>query len=185
LYLKIVFADSRKSIATTSTNESLPGSDHDKYTMSYDNDKKENEATMRVNFSGEEKRCDDSGGGSDGGVGGDGAPGRRYAEKGEEKEEVVNVEKPRRNLKRRSIDSNRQLSYSTVADLRGMSKLVDVRRYCPPIPPLLPPFRTHTKALLSSREVSTLAAPYFFSSSYVHTLSSLGGERMRADVWAV
>lgn len=36
--------------------------------MSYDNDKKENEATMRVNFSGEEKRCDDSGGGV-GGVG--------------------------------------------------------------------------------------------------------------------
>ncbi|KYN21824.1 hypothetical protein ALC57_05807 [Trachymyrmex cornetzi] len=70
-----------------------------------------------------------NGGGSDGGVGGDGAPGRRYAEKGEEKEEVVNVEKPRRNLKRRCIDSNRQLSYSTAADLRGMSRLVDVRRY--------------------------------------------------------
>ncbi|KYQ57427.1 hypothetical protein ALC60_03388 [Trachymyrmex zeteki] len=81
--------------------------------------------TMRANFSGEEKRCDDGGGGgSDGGVGGDGAPGRRYAEKGEEKEEVVNVEKPRRNLKRRCIDSNRQLSYSTAADLRDMSRLI-------------------------------------------------------------
>lgn len=115
---------------------SLPGGEHDKYTMSYGNDEKENEATMRANFSGEEKRCDDGGGGgSDGGVGGDGAPGRRYAEKGEEKEEVVNVEKPRRNLKRRCIDSNRQLSYSTAADLRDMSRLVDVRRYRPAIPP--------------------------------------------------
>ncbi|EGI70131.1 hypothetical protein G5I_00888 [Acromyrmex echinatior] len=69
-------------------------------------------------------RSDDNGGGSDGGVGGDGAPGRRYTEKGEEKEEVVNVEKPRRNLKHRCIDSNRQLSYSTGADLRGMSRLI-------------------------------------------------------------
>lgn len=96
----------------------------------------------------------------------------------------MNVEKPRRNLKRRCIDSNRRLSYSTAADLQGMSRL-DIRRYCPARFHLHPSPRTHTKALLSSQEVSTLAAPYFFSSSYVHTLSSLGGERMRADVWAV
>ncbi|KYN01646.1 hypothetical protein ALC62_07618 [Cyphomyrmex costatus] len=59
----------------------------------------------------------------DGGVGG---PTGIYAEKGEEKEEVVNVEKPRRNPKRRCIDSNRQLSYilDCAADLRGMSRLI-------------------------------------------------------------
>lgn len=102
----------------------------------YGNDGKENEATTRANLFGEENVGDGGGDGSDGG--GVGAPSRRLAEKGEKKEEVVNVEKPRRNPKRRCIDSNRRLSYSTAADLRGTSSLVDVRRYCPAIPP--PPF---------------------------------------------
>lgn len=84
--------------------------------MLYGNDGKENEATTRANFFGEENVGDGGGDGSDGGVG---APSRRPAEKGEKKEEVVNVEKPRRNPKRRCIDSNRRLSYSTAADLRG------------------------------------------------------------------
>lgn len=109
-----------------------------------------------ANFSGEE-----NGDGSDGGVGGDGAPCRRSAEKGEEKEEVVNVEKPRRNPKRRCIDSNRWLSYPAAADLPGTSRLTDIRRYCPAIPP--PPFltslRTRTKALLSAREKCPLSPP--------------------------
>lgn len=97
--------------------------------MLYGDDEKENGAATRTNFFGEENvatvvlvvmAC--QAGGS-----------RR-----KEKEEVVNVEKPRRNLKRRCIDSNRRLSYSAAADLQGTSRLVDIRRYCPAIPP--PPF---------------------------------------------
>lgn len=155
---------------------SLPGGEHDKYTKLYDDDEKENEATTRTNFFGEENVAVVSvvmacqAGGS-----------RR-----KEKEEVVNVEKSRRNLKRRCIDSNRRLSYSPLIS-RARPDWIDIRRYCPAIPP--PPFTpsalyAHKSAPLL-REVSTLAAPYFFSSSYVHTLSSLGGKRMRADVWAV
>lgn len=115
--------------------------------------KKTKRLTTRANFFGEENVGDGGGDGSDGGVG---APSRRLAEKGEKKEEVVNVEKPRRNPKRRCIDSNRRLSYSTAADLRGTSSLVDVRRYCPAIPP--PPFTpavpyAHKSAPLLSRSV--------------------------------
>jgi len=154
--------------------------------MSYSDDEKENEAATRANFFREEN--DGNSSGSDGGAGGDGAPNKRLAEKGEEKEEVVNVEKPRRNLKRRCIDSNRRLSYSTAADLRGTSRLVDVRRYCPAIPP--PPFTpsvpyAYKSAPLLSRSVHSRRPLLLLFSSYVHTLSSLGGERMRADVWAV
>lgn len=92
------------------------------------------------------EHCDS---GDDGG--GDGAPRcRRLAEKGEKKEEVVNVEKPRRNLKRRCIDSDRRLSYSTAADLQGTSRMVDVRRYRPAIPHLhpssLPPSRAQKRS---------------------------------------
>lgn len=98
----------RKSFATTSTRESLPGGEHDKYTMLYGDDERENEATTHTSFFGEENvamvvsvvmAC--QAGGS-----------RR-----KEKEEVVNGEKPRRNPKRRCIDSNRRLSYSAAADL--------------------------------------------------------------------
>lgn len=141
------FRNFRKSFATISTQYT---------TTSYGDDEKENSDYACKLLQGGE-HCDSGGGNDDG----DGAPRyRRFAEKGEKKEEVVNVEKPRRNLKRRCIDSNRRLSYST-ADLQGTSRLVDIRRYCPAIlpPPLFTPSVTRAQKCSSPLKKCPLSPP--------------------------